>query len=452
MSDQRRVFVQIPSYRDPQLIPTLIDLAENAAVPAAIRVVVCWQHGEDEDLGSFEESGIRLESTRSIEGRMTHALNVRGVTIELIDVPFHEAEGAGWARSVAQQRYRGEEYNLQIDAHHRFADGWDVDMIEMLESLKSVSPKPLLTGHPPAFYPDTYPEERQEHPAVMVVDDFTARGIVRFKGRMVSAALSRGRPWRARFMSGGFVFSPGTFISEVPHDPSHYFATEEVVMTVRAYTHGYDMFHPHRPLLWHYYGTPSPKVWEDQSVDSSRTRNPGKSVDERVSVSARRAMSLLGLDPDSSDGHDPTFGLGVARTLHEYERYAGLSFSLRGVHESATQSLEPDELLREVDTVDWKAALICKRRVRVVVSFNPIEDIKLHSARVVMRTKCGDVVVVKELSGKEVITLAASSPVAFVHEHSSAPEGLPAAFAVEAVTNHADAQQFFSVAAHDLLD
>lgn len=452
MTEQRRIFVQIPSYRDPQLIPTLIDLADNAFAPTEIRVVVCWQHGVDEDLGAFGESGISLESTDPIDGRWVHSLNVRGVVIELIDVPFPEAEGAGWARSVAQQRYDGEKYNLQIDAHHRFAKGWDIEMITMLESLRSLSPKPLLTGHPPAFWPDTYPGGRQELPAVMFVDEFTALGIVTFRAKMVPPEVSRGRPLRARFMSGGFVFSPGSFIREVPQDPNHFFATEEVVMTVRAYTHGYDLFHPHIPLLWHSYGNRSPKVWEDQVVDPGDSGRTAQSVDERVLASAQRAKSLLGLAADSDEAHDSRFGLGIARTLQDYERYGGLSFSLRGVHETARMSEEPDEILRYHDAAHWEAGLICKRRMHVIVSFNPVEEIKLHSAHVVMRTSCGEVVFVKDLSSQEVIALAASSPVAFVYEHASAPRGLPVAFAVEATTNRPDAERFFSVSAHELLD
>jgi hypothetical protein len=430
----------------------LIDLAENALLPSTIRVVVCWQHGADEDLAAFDASGIRLASSHYTDGRMTHFLDVRGVAIELIDVPFQEASGAGWARSIAQQRYQGEEYNLQIDAHHRFAERWDVELIAMLESLKSISSKPLLTGHPPAFWPETYPDGRQEHPAVMVLGDFTEFGIVRFRSKLVSPLQSHRRPWRARFMSGGFVFSPGSFVRDVPQDPNHYFATEEVVMTVRAYTHGYDMFHPHRPLLWHYYGARSPKVWDDLAADPASGGHTGTYVDERVLASARRAMSLLGLSIEDGEALDRRFGLGMARTLLEYETYAGLSFSLRGVHESSWSSIEPEELRQDVDIAEWQAKLVCKRRIHVIVSFNPPEGIMVHSAHIVIRTTCGEVVIVRKLSDQEVDSLANGSPVAFIYEHASAPQGLPSAFAIQAVTNHADAQLHFSVAAHDLLD
>lgn len=452
MTDQRCVFVQIPSYRDPQLIPTLIDLAANASVPTAIRVVVCWQHGPDEDLGAFEASGIKLDSTGSINGRVVHSLHLGGVVIELIDVPFREAKGAGWARSVAQQRYQGEKYNLQIDAHHRFAKAWDIEMITMLESLKSVSSKPLLTGHPPAFWPETYPEGRQELPAVMLVDEFSAFGVVRFRAKVVAPRLSAGRPWRARFMSGGFVFSPGSFISEVPQDPNHYFATEEVVMTVRAYTHGYDMFHPHLPLLWHYYGSQSPKVWDDGPVASSARGSFDVPISDRASTSARRARSLLGMTDELPEGGGHGFGLGVERTLRQYERYAGLSFPLRGVHNSATGMAEPNDLHQSVPSAEWEKELICKRSLRVVISYRPLESIEIHSAQVAMVTERGEATVVHQLSPQDIITLIEASSLEVLYEHSSGPQDLPVAFLVEAVTSHPDAQQFFSVAAQEIVE
>jgi len=40
------IFVQIPAYRDPELVPTLVDLIEKAQAPRRLRVGVCWQHDE----------------------------------------------------------------------------------------------------------------------------------------------------------------------------------------------------------------------------------------------------------------------------------------------------------------------------------------------------------------------------------------------------------------------
>ena len=47
------IFVQIASYRDPQLVPTINDLIDKADNPQNLRIVVCWQHADDEKLEIF---------------------------------------------------------------------------------------------------------------------------------------------------------------------------------------------------------------------------------------------------------------------------------------------------------------------------------------------------------------------------------------------------------------
>ena len=44
------IFVQIASYRDPELIPTVLDLVDKAKNPEALRIVVAWQHDDNETL------------------------------------------------------------------------------------------------------------------------------------------------------------------------------------------------------------------------------------------------------------------------------------------------------------------------------------------------------------------------------------------------------------------
>ena len=46
-----------------------------------------------------------------------------------------------------------------------------------------------------------------------------------------------------------FFFTLGQHCLEVPYDPDLYFLGEELVMMARSFTHGYDMFHPHRVVV-----------------------------------------------------------------------------------------------------------------------------------------------------------------------------------------------------------
>ncbi|WP_258008346.1 UDP-N-acetylglucosamine-transferase, partial [Burkholderia pseudomallei] len=147
------IFVQIASYRDPQLIPTLVDLIDRASRPEALRIVVCRQHALEDTIGAFFAHGFSRWRADTAGEFAVHTLAFRGASIEMIDVPYQQSRGACWARNLIQQRYGNERYTLQLDSHHRFIDGWDQQMVEMLESLRTFSAKPLITAYLPGFTP-----------------------------------------------------------------------------------------------------------------------------------------------------------------------------------------------------------------------------------------------------------------------------------------------------------
>jgi hypothetical protein len=48
-----QIFVQIASYRDSELVPTLRNICEKAANPKALTFGICWQRDKDESLEEF---------------------------------------------------------------------------------------------------------------------------------------------------------------------------------------------------------------------------------------------------------------------------------------------------------------------------------------------------------------------------------------------------------------
>jgi Glycosyltransferase (GlcNAc) len=58
-------------------------------------------------------------------------------------------------------------------------------------------------------------------------------------------------PAHSRFLSGHFSFARTQWAREIRHDPDIYFSGEELNLTVRSYTHGWDFFHPHKVVIWH---------------------------------------------------------------------------------------------------------------------------------------------------------------------------------------------------------
>ena len=123
-------------------------------------------------------------------------------------------------------------------------------------------------------------------------------------------------PVPARFYSAHFCFTLGQFSIEVQHNPEYYFHGEEISIAARAYTHGYDLFHPHRLTVYHEYTRKNrTKQWDDD-----------KEWTEKNKKSHLINKKLFGMDGLIQEGHDGLFGFGKVRTLRDYEKYAGILF------------------------------------------------------------------------------------------------------------------------------
>ncbi|WP_454767054.1 GlcNAc-transferase family protein [Cupriavidus campinensis] len=340
---QQSIFVQMASYRDPQLIPTLQDMVRRAARPECLRIVVCWQHGLDEMIGRFFSQGFSRWQVDAAGERPVHTLALGEATVELIDVPAMETQGACWARNMIQQRYGGEAYTLQVDSHHRFIRGWDGVVVDMLESLRAESEKPVLTAYLPEFHPDDDPARRGRHPATLHFDRFIPEGAVFVLPRAIPDWERHDKPLRARFYSAHFAFADGHFATAVQHDPEYFFHGEEISIAARAFTHGYDLYHPHRLIAWHEYTRRyRVKMWDDHTGANTGNGVVAKPWYERNALSHRRNRILFGMDGESSTSIDfGPYGFGPVRSLAQYEAYAGISFALRSVKRAVLEGQLP---------------------------------------------------------------------------------------------------------------
>jgi hypothetical protein len=295
-----KIFIQIASYRDPQLIPTIEDCINKAKNPKNLKFCIAWQHDDKENLDAYKDD------PRFI----------------ILDIPYQESKGACWARNQIQQQYNGEGYTLQLDSHHRFVENWDEECIHMIKSLqKKGHKKPLLTGYISSFDPDNDPAGRINIPWKMNFDRFIPEGAVFFLPASIDNYLELDSPIPARFYSAHFCFTLGQFCKEVPHDPEYYFHGEEISIAVRAFTWGYDLFHPHKVVAWHEYTRKGrTKQWDDDKGWVSRNNH-----------CHLRNRKLFEMDGEKRDIDFGPYGFGPERTLEDYEKYAGLSFKKRAV-------------------------------------------------------------------------------------------------------------------------
>lgn len=313
---KQTIFVQIAAYRDPELRNTLADLLTKATHPNNLRVAIAWQHSP------YEEWDTLTEYTNDNR-------------FHIIDIDYRDARGPCWARHQLNNVYKGETYTLQLDSHHRFVDGWDVQLINMLEGLRSSTcKKPLLSSYLPSFNPQNDPAERLEAPWIMEFDRFAPEGPVHFLPHTIDDYLERDKPIPTRFMSGHFIFADGSFVVDVPYDPTYYFHGEEINLSVRAYMAGYDLFAPHRSLIWHEYTRDGKKKhWDD---------HPNWPELDKVSHAHNR--DLLGIDNPKSN----KLLKKHKRSLQDYEKYAGLEFSTRRVHQLTIEKKIPPVSLDDI--------------------------------------------------------------------------------------------------------
>ena len=240
-----KTFVAIPSYRDRELAPTILDLIAKAKWRSDLRIVVAWQFGRDETLP---------RAVRTIKN------------IEIIPIPAAESLGPNWARRAIQDRYDGEEFTLLLDSHHRFVKGWDKTTREMFDGLKKRCAKPILTAYLPPYDPKREPLGRKREVLKIYPLRRTSGLLTHLTGRRVALWRTLGAPIPAAYSSLHFLFAEGCLHREILFDPDIYFFGDEVLTGLRAFTHGYDLYHPHKILGWHLYDrTTRTPHWDDHA-------------------------------------------------------------------------------------------------------------------------------------------------------------------------------------------
>ncbi len=285
--DDRRILVAIAAYRDPELPTTIAHAITQAAYPEHLRFAICHQ---------FDDATAGLLEPWADDPRFT------------IDAVHHsESLGCCWARNRTFAMFDDEPYLLQVDAHTRFAARWDARFIDMLES--TGSGLPVLTTYPSRYTVDDGGDTVYDtHSGVqrLYVDEVTP-DLTTVQRTSPVADLSR--PGPSPTLAAGLIFTRGHFCRDVDYDPEIYFAGEEISLAARAFTSGYDLFHPNETLVWHLYDHDHPKHWEDHRTHTDAHAD-----------AVVRLRTLFQGDAASLG----RYGLGSKRSLVDFERFAGI--------------------------------------------------------------------------------------------------------------------------------
>jgi hypothetical protein len=305
----QHIFISLASYLDPMLFFTLNDAFSKATRPELLRFAVV-----DQNRASQREQIAALPFSHQVR-------------YQFVDV--HDTLGVSWARNQAFSLYDGEQYLLQIDSHMCFEPGWDESLRRQHNLLLARSAKPILSTYPYRFdmvdgKPHYTPPEGKTvlvlrpHPETPL----TASEVVL---RFIAKHLFTDQPVAGCHIAAGFVFCCGNFIEEVPYDHYLYFHGEEQSLAVRAYTRGWDIFHPLHVPLYHLYkaaNTPHETHHWHGDINNQRAFT-GTYLTARA---ASRLNRLL-----CGDGLPGAYGLGTVRTMEQFAAFSGINYRLRQI-------------------------------------------------------------------------------------------------------------------------
>tara|TARA_R100001510_G_C7634910_1_gene193242 strand:- start:148 stop:1413 length:1266 start_codon:yes stop_codon:yes gene_type:complete len=327
------IFIQIPSYRDPELLPTIKDILSTAIHPERLTFGICHQFHPDDAWDTLEEY---KDDPR----------------FRIISIPWDESRGLCWARHLIQKLWKGEKWTLQLDSHHRMSKGWDQALIYMANQTE-VS-KPLLTTYAGLYNPETNIKEG-DIPYKMSAMKFMDYGGIVFAPTEIENWQQLKKPIPARFVSGHFYFTLGIHCKEYTYDPNLYFQGDEISLSLRSYTLGYDLFHPHRCVVWHEYTRKSrTKHWDDfKTPEKNKLQTTWLDIDKK---SKSRLRQLLQTEDNGYTlyPHD----LGRIKSLKEYEDYAGVDFKLKRLHLDTLDGKNPPTVTNKNDT--WRTEIYKK--------------------------------------------------------------------------------------------
>lgn len=312
MDDQRRsIFVSIAAYRDAECGPTIRDMLAKADEPGRISIGLVWQ--------SVPEFDDTIRPTWDPEA-----------DVRIIDIDARQSKGVCWARNLCQALLRDEAYYLQIDSHMRFVTSWDSALLAMLDQCPGE--KSILTTYPPGYEPP----DRLGTPdlVTMRARSFNQEGALSLQGFVLRSEGELEAPMEQFVCAAGFLFGPAALVRDAPYDPHLYFHGEEITLSARLWTRGWNFFTPSKAVIYHWYNTkPGSGQRRLHHEDAANWRKLDL-------LSLKRMRHLLGMDVTTDDEalvDIELFGLGTQRSLAAYEAALGVNFAQWRVGDGPSQ-------------------------------------------------------------------------------------------------------------------
>nr|ACI16047.1 hypothetical protein [Bodo saltans] len=252
--------------------------------------------------------------------------------IQVRRIPPNKARGPTFGRFYGMLMYRGETFLFMMDSHNRFVTHWDHIIVKMYQGLPTA--KGVLSHYPEAWNnpqdgeATNAPLDSRKTTTYLCTSKYIPEGFPRFDGFVVHKTT---KPRPQPYAAAGFLFADARVIFEVPFDPhlNYVFDGEEILYSVRMWTHGWDIFSPNENIMYHYYyRKKAKKFWSllphdwvthrDRAIRRIQfllNATKDKTTERVVPADTQEEYVIVDLDK---------YGLGKSRTLAEYYEFAGL--------------------------------------------------------------------------------------------------------------------------------
>jgi hypothetical protein len=291
-----KIFISIASYKDKLLKNTILEAYNNARYKD--RLV----------FGIFEQ--IQMSDCLDL-GQFSFRDQIRYQRVDP-----ETTKGVCWARKNIQEMIADEQYFLQIDAHTLFNPDWDQTLIDTLDEIKNYHPKCIMSGYPDDFNCNTFEKHPGVPNSVNIISNMEERNhlfaLHGFHPPVGGWFSSSHKITHGYHLGACFIFSDISFAQEVPYDDSVFFGGEEAILSARAWTHGYNIFHISKIPLYHCWDKPYGGVVQRDYV-------PGHDI--KIQAQAKEHIRKLVQGQVASP-----YGLGTKRSINDYMKYSGLDF------------------------------------------------------------------------------------------------------------------------------
>lgn len=303
------IFINIPSYKDPEIWKTVDNFIANAEFPDRIYFGITL-HDENIDY-NYQES-IKRKNVQA-------DCLIPGTII-----------GCQPARKNSHDKfYNNQDYYLNMDSHMRSIKNWDSEIIKAYNHAKNVYDIMVFTGYVPPYDVDTNGNDQipdiDKNPTFFMSES----NIKHFKNTLVPQFTPQytnpDTDVLSPYVSGHFFFTEKEAIQKVPFSNDVAFTEEEPLMALRFFTAGINLVTPQKVFVYHRYGRPDRKlIWEEMPDKFYPEHNKSKSYFQNIIVKALNGS---------------TDGLFDERTIFDYEEYTGIRFSTGELEERVIKGL-----------------------------------------------------------------------------------------------------------------